>query len=274
MEKPAIEILPAKTVSLNFGEIWRNRELLFFFTWRDIKVKYKQTYLGILWAIVQPLFMTVIFYLVFANALQLQLSTIPYPLFAYSGLLLWGLFHSGISQSSESMISNANIIRKIYFPRLIIPLSSLFVALIDFLFAFIILIILLVIYKQPVSWTAVYCFPLGILMAFFSAFGMGILMSALNVKYRDFRYLLPFLLQVLFFASQVLYSIDRINNRWLSYLLYCHPFNGALEIFRLPLQPGAVNITGIAISVISLLFFLLTGLIYFRKTEAFFADLI
>src|SRR3954469_6020480 len=164
MEKPEIEILPVKIISFNLAEVWNSKELLYFFSWRDIKVKYKQTFLGILWAVLQPLFMMLLFYFVFYRSVKVNVGLVSYPVFAFSGLLLWGLFFSGVSQSSESMISNANIIRKIYFPRLIIPLSSLIVALIDFLFGFIILLILFLIFRQPVGWSAVYCFPAAIIM--------------------------------------------------------------------------------------------------------------
>jgi lipopolysaccharide transport system permease protein len=274
MDQYKIEIRPEKTLSLGIREIWQKRELLYFFIWRDIKVKYKQTYLGVLWAVLQPLLMMCIFYLVFSRAFNIQTGKLPYVLYAFSGLLLWGFFSSGINNSSESMTGNSNIIRKIYFPRLIIPLSSLLVAFIDFSFGFVVLLVLLIGYHQPVSWMVVICFPLGIGMTFLSAFGMGCFLAALNVKYRDFRYLLPFTMQFLFFSSQVVYSIQHIRITWLKYLLYCLPFNGALEIFNYPMQPGVFNTTGVFISLASMFLFLFAGLRYFKKTELYFADLL
>lgn len=267
MEEPEIKIVPAKTFSFGLKEIWESRELLYFFAWRDIKVKYKQTYIGIGWAILQPLLMMLIAYFIFARVLKVNTDNIPYPIYAFSGLVLWGLFSSGISHSSESMINNANIIRKTYFPRLIIPLASLIVACVDFAFAFIVLIILLVAYQYPVDWKAVYWFPLGILMTFLSSLGIGIFLAAMNVKFRDFRYLLPFALQLLFFASQIIYSINTINNVWLKYLLYCIPLNGAIEVFKYPMQHGAMNVRGVMISIISIAFLLTTGIFFLRRQK-------
>jgi lipopolysaccharide transport system permease protein len=274
MDQTEIKIAPVKGIAYQWKEVWENRELLYFFAWRDIKVKYKQTSLGILWAVLQPLLMMVFFYFVFARGLKIQTGSLPYPVYAFSGLMLWSFFSSGIGNSSESMVGNANIIRKVYFPRLIIPLSSLLVAFIDFVFCLIIFAILLLAYRQPVNWTAVICFPLGILMTLLSSFGIGTWLSALNVKYRDFRYLLPFAMQLLFFSSQIVYSIHGFENTWLKYLLFCHPFNGALEVFNYPLQPGVFDPAGVGISVAVMLLLLVTGLLYFKKTEAFFADLL
>ncbi|HKO80838.1 MAG TPA: ABC transporter permease, partial [Chitinophagaceae bacterium] len=200
-ETNEIKIKPAAPLSLGLSEIWRSRELLYFFVWRDVKVKYKQTYLGILWAILQPLLLMLIFYFIFSRTLDIKVG-MHYPTYAFSGLILWGLFSSGITNSSESLLSNAPIIRKIYFPRILIPLASLLTALVDFLFAFVILFILLIVFQQPIGWTALFFFPLAIVISFLSSFGIGSLLGALNVKYRDFRYLLPFSMQLLFFGSQ------------------------------------------------------------------------
>ena len=273
MKETEIKISPPGAMSFNISEIWENRELLYFFAWRDIKVKYKQTYLGILWAILQPLLLMGIFYFVFFKTLNVSVG-ISYPIYAFAGLILWGLFSSGITHSSESLLSNSQIIRKIYFPRILIPLASLLTALIDFLIAFLLLIILLIIFRQPVSWHAIYCFPLAIIFTFLASFGIGSLLSALNVKYRDFRYLLPFAMQLLFFSSQVVYSIHSLHQSWLKWLLYCNPLNGALELFYYPLQKDRLDGIGIMISTGVTLAFLVTGILYFKKTEVYFADLI
>ena len=268
-----IKIKPAAPLSLGLPEIWQNRELLYFFVWRDVKVKYKQTYLGILWAILQPVLLMLIFYFIFSHTLNIAVG-MHYPVYAFSGLILWGLFSSGITNSSESLLSNAPIIRKIYFPRILIPLASLLTALVDFLFAFLVLFVLLIIFHQSISWTALIFFPLGIFIAFLSSFGIGSFIGALNVKYRDFRYLLPFSMQLLFFGSQVVYAIETIQTGWVKTLLYINPLNGALELFRQPFHDGAIYWTGVLISMISLLFFLVVGVFYFKKTESYFADLV
>lgn len=272
-ETNEIKIKPAAPLSLGISEIWRSRELLYFFVWRDVKVKYKQTYLGILWAILQPILLMLIFYFIFSRTLDIKVG-MHYPTYAFSGLILWGLFSSGITNSSESLLSNAPIIRKIYFPRILIPLASLLTAVVDFLFAFVILFILLIVFQQPISWTALFFFPLAIVISFLSSFGIGSLLGALNVKYRDFRYLLPFSMQLLFFGSQVVYTIDTVQTEWVKILLYINPLNGALELFRQPFHNGPIYWTGVLISIASLLFLLVTGVFYFKKTESYFADLV
>jgi lipopolysaccharide transport system permease protein len=274
MSSSEMHIKPFTKFSFGIAELWKKRELLYFFAWRDIKVKYKDTYLGIAWAILQPLLLTAMFYFIFSRGLHITTGKLPYWLYSLSGLLLWGLFSSGITNSGESMIGNANIIRKIYFPRLIIPLSSVLVAFIDFCFGFLLLLLLLAFNRQHVSWTAIFCFPLGILLAAVSSLGIGALVAALNVKYRDFRYLLPFSIQMLLFSSQIAYSINTIGSTWAKYLLYINPLNGALEIFYYPMQPGTFNSMGVLISLISALLVLTAGLGYFKKTELYFADLL
>ncbi|MEI9910181.1 MAG: ABC transporter permease [Bacteroidota bacterium] len=273
MKEQEIKISPAGSTSFSLAEIWGNRELLYFFAWRDIKVKYKQTYLGILWAIVQPLLLMAMFYFIFSRTLNVSVG-MSYPVYTFTGLILWGLFSSGITHSSESLLSSSQIIRKIYFPRILIPLASLLTALVDFFVAFLLLIVLLIIFRQPVNWHAVYSFPLAIALTFIASFGIGSLLATLNVKYRDFRYLLPFAIQLLFFSSQIVYSIHSLGQGWLKLLLYCNPLNGALELFYYPFHSRPLNITGIFISTAVAFFFLITGLFYFKKTETYFADII
>jgi len=268
-----IRIKPPGRSSLGLGELWRHKELLYFFVWRDVKVKYKQTYLGILWAILQPALLMLIFYFIFSRTLRID-TGMSYIIFSFSGLSLWGLFSGGIAGSSESLLSNASMIRKIYFPRLLIPLSSLLAACIDFLFTLILLFILCICLGQPVSWTAVLFFPAAIVLVFFSSLGIGMLLAAANVKYRDFRYLLPFLIQLFFFSSQVVYPAGLIENPVIKKLLYLHPLNGALELFRQPFTAAGTYYTGVLISLFSALLLLTIGLRYFRKTEYYFADLV
>jgi len=247
--------------------------LLYFFVWRDVKVKYKQTYLGILWAILQPALLMTIFYFVFSRTLSISVG-MNYPMYAFSGLALWGLFSSGIINCSESLINNSSMIRKIYFPKLLIPLSSLITALIDFIFAFFLLFILALIFRQSIHWSAIYLFPLAIIITFLSSFGIGTLLSALNVKYRDFRYMLPFIIQLTFFCSQIPYSIQSISFSFIKPLFYINPLNGALEIFRMPFTTGPVYGIGIIISIATMFILFSIGLLYFKKTEVYISDLI
>jgi lipopolysaccharide transport system permease protein len=273
MEKTTTVINPPSSVSLGLNELWHYRELFYFFTWRDIKVKYKQTYLGILWALLQPLGLMLLFTFLFSRTFRIDTGTIPYPVFVLSGLILWNLFNSSVSGAGESMVQNANIIKKIYFPRLIIPCSSMLVSLFDFLIAFVIFFIICIFYRQPVHWTAVLYFPAGICFVLLSAFGLGSFVAALNVKYRDFRYILPFFLQVLFFASQVIYPLQSIHQSWLKYIMAINPVNGAIELFRGALTDISIDLTVVAIGLASALLLTFIGLYYFRKTESYFADI-
>jgi lipopolysaccharide transport system permease protein len=273
MEKFSTSIRPPSGFSFGLKELWQYRELFYFFTWRDIKVKYKQTSLGILWALLQPLGMMLIFTLLFSRTFKIPTGTIPYPVFVLSGLICWNLFSSSVSHAAESMIQNANIIKKIYFPRLIIPCSSILVSFFDFLMAFIIFLLLCIYYRQPIHWLAIIYFPAGILLTILTATGFGTLLAALNVKFRDFRYALPFLLQVLFFASQVIYPLQSVQQSAIKYLLAINPMNATLELFRAPFT-ATPNLSVISIGATTTVILLATGLLYYRKTEAYFADLI
>lgn len=273
MRDKEIKIAPPSKVGFSFSELWENRELLYFFSWRDIKIKYKQTYLGVAWIILQPSLLTLIFYFVFFKTLKINTGII-YPIYTFGGLVLWTLFSSGITLSSESLLNSSNIIRKIYFPRLLIPIASIIVSLIDFVVAFALFILLIFCFQQPIYWQAFFLLPLAALMTTIASFGIGILLAALNVKYRDFRYILPFGIQLLFFSSQVVYSIKLLPQTWIKWLLYCNPLNGALELFYACMHKENINLYGVAISVVVSAIFLTTGLLYFKKTEVYFADII
>ncbi len=273
MEQPVTNIQPPSGLSLGLKELWQYRELFYFFTWRDIKVKYKQTYLGILWALLQPLGMMLIFTFLFSRTWKIDTGPVRYPIFVLSGLICWNLFSSAVSHAGDSMIQNAHIIKKIYFPRLIIPCSAMLVALFDFLIAFIIFIILCPVLNQSLSWTTLFYFPAGIALSLLAAGGLGFLLAALNVKFRDFRYALPFLLQVLFFASQVIYPLQSIREPLFKYLLAINPMNAAIELFRVPLSNTNPDLMIITIGTASSLLMFSIGLLYFRKTESYFADL-
>jgi len=276
MEKSdySFEIKPRQTFSINLKELLDYKELFYYFTWRDIKVKYRQTFLGVLWAMLQPLMMMTIFTLFIGRSFGIPSDQMSYPVFAYSGLILWFVFASGLSNAGNSMITNAQMIKKIYFPRLIIPLSSILVSVFDFAVAFLPFIPMLLYFDQPVSVVAaLWCWPAGILLTMMGSFGPGCLLAALNIKYRDFRYVIPFLIQVLLFVTPVIYPMTIVPGRWLQYILALNPMYGAITVFRLPMTPVSPDATLLLISVVSSMVWLIIGLGYFRKTESYFADL-
>ena len=247
----------------------------FFFSWRDIKVKYKQTFFGFAWAVFQPLLLMVIFTLSFGGNPEEKL---PYTVFSYSGLILWNIFSTGITNAGNSMVTNANIIKKIYFPRLIIPISAVLVSLFDFVMAFLVFVGLLIYHKIHIH---LLMFPLMLIVSLcitsMATFGIGTLLAALNIKYRDFRYVIPFMVQALLFATPIILPVEQMvikhPNLHLDYLLALNPMYSAIELFRsgFSSQPLQSNLLGISLG--STLFFFIVGLFYFRKTEAYFADL-
>jgi lipopolysaccharide transport system permease protein len=269
------EITPKGNLSINFGELWAYRELFFIFSWRDIKVKYKQTSLGILWALLQPLAMVTIFTLTIGRLLPVtNQNALPYPVFVYSGLIFWYLFSNGITNASNSMLNNEAIIKKIYFPRLIIPFSSILIALFDFFITLVLYIAILVYYHAEIDLLKFILYiPLALLISLLSIFGIGTFLAALNIKFRDFRYTIPFLMQFLMFASPIFYPTHIVENKLIADILKLNPMNSILELSRsifLNQEPDwHTIILGILVSTAS--FFL--GLIYFRKTEAYFADI-
>jgi lipopolysaccharide transport system permease protein len=216
--------------------------------------------------------MMAIFTYFFANALHVPTQKLPYPIFVFSGLLIWNTFASGLTNSANSMVSNALIIKKIYFPRLVIPVSSIFVSLFDFCMSFILFLILLLYFKQPVSWNALWSWPLAVLITALATIGPGSLLAALTVKYRDFRYVIPFLVQLLFFISPVIYPLSMLKYPLLKYIVVVSPLYAAIELFRFPLVYFNPDVGMIALSLSSCFVFLILGLLYFRKTEDFFAD--
>lgn len=279
-EQHSIEytIKPKTGLDLNFSEIIRYRELFYFFTWRDIKVKYKQTVLGFLWAIIQPFLMMVIFSLFFGRALNVPSDGVPYPIFVFSGLLLWNIFSSGLSNAGNSMVTNANIIKKIYFPKLIIPISAILVSIFDFLIAFILFLALLLYYyltqNIEISFLKLIIYvPVSLVITVFATFGPGCLLAALNVKYRDFRYVIPFLIQMLLFLTPVIYPVSIIDHPVSEILLALNPLSGAIELFRYSLTNAPVNLQLLVISSISSVCLFVGGILYFKNTESFFADI-
>lgn len=260
---------------ISWRELWRYRELFYFFTWRDIKIKYKQTLLGFLWAVLQPLIMMLIFTFFFGRALKIPSQNLEYPVFVFSGLLLWNMFSSGLTNASNSMVNNASIIKKIFFPRLVVPVSAVLVSLFDFLVAFILFVVLLIFYNQPVSVSlALWAWPSAVLITMAATLGPGSWLAALNVKYRDFRYVIPFLIQILFFLTPVIYPVSFLKYHLLQYIVVLSPMYAAIELFRLPLTLGEnVHAWYILVSCFSSLIVLIFGIYYFKRTEDFFADI-
>jgi lipopolysaccharide transport system permease protein len=265
------DIRPKGKLKIGFKELWEYRELFMFFTWRDIKVKYKQTSLGVLWVILQPLIMTILFS-VFFKSLNSNTSTIPYPVFVLSGLVIWTMFSSAIMNAGNSMVSNANIIKKIYFPRLIIPVSSILTSLFDMLFGIIILLGAIFYYHISLKYSFIWMWPLAIIVSGFSALGLGTFLAALNVKYRDFRYIIPFLIQAMLFLSPVIYS-EQTENALLNFLLQLNPVSAGIELFRASFFNYEPQWNTISISLCSNFILLFLGIFYFRKTESYFADI-
>jgi lipopolysaccharide transport system permease protein len=262
----------AKRRLFDWKELFYYKELFYFFTWRDIKVKYKQTVLGFLWAILQPLLMMIITSYTIGSLIKIPNQTLEYPVFVFSGLLIWTIFSSGLTSSANSMVSNSTIIKKIYFPRLIIPVTSIMVSLFDFMMAFVLFVPLLIYYHQSVSWMAIWCWPLSIVITVIATLGPGSLLAAMNVKYRDFRYVIPFLIQILFFLTPVIYPVSMIKHPFIQYLIGLSPLYAAVELFRMPLTGEVIDTSLMMTSAGSGIVLLFVGLIYFKRTENFFAD--
>ena len=260
-------------LKLNLGELWNYRELLYFLVWRDVKVRYKQTALGAAWAILQPFMTMVVFSVFFGRLAKIPSDGIPYPVFAFTALLPWQLFAYALAESSNSLVSSQNLITKVYFPRLVIPIAGVLAGLVDFTIAFVVLLGLMW-YFGIVPTAAVALLPLFVLLAIVTALAVGLWLSALNVKYRDVRYTIPFLTQFWMFATPVAYPSSLVPERWRA-LLGLNPMAGVVEGFRWALLgkahwPGPLLIVSIAAVVV----LLIGGLMYFRKTEATFADIV
>ncbi len=258
---------------IDLKELWQYRELAYFFVWRDLKVRYKQTVIGVLWAILQPFMAMVVFSVFFGRFVGIPSDGIPYPVFVYAGLLFWNYFSFGLSHSANSMVENGSIIKKIYFPRLIIPIASSLTGIIDFFFATIVLMGLMVYYHYLPYLTIVFYIPLLLGITFLSAMGIGCFLASINVKYRDVRYALPFFIQMLMFVTPVIYPVSIVGEKY-RWLLALNPMSSVIETARAVLFGGLVEWSLILISLGMAFIFFLLGIIYFRKTERFFADII
>lgn len=271
---PEILIEPSRGwQALGLKELWEFRELFYFLAWRDIKVRYKQTALGASWAILQPLLSMLIFTLIFGILAKIPSDGLPYPLFAYSALLPWQLFVYALTQSSNSLIENARLISKVYFPRLVVPLASVVAGVVDFFFAFSILILLMFYYGVVPTW-GVLALPFFLILALGAAMSVGLWMSALNVKYRDVRYTVPFLAQAWMFATPIVYPSSMIPEAW-RWLYGLNPMAGVVEGFRWALLGTEIlHLPLILVSATVVVIGLVGGLYYFKRMEKMFADLV
>jgi len=260
-------------LSLNLRELWEYRDLLFFLAWRDISVRYKQTVLGAAWAIIQPFFSMVVFSLFFGRLAKIPSEGVPYPIFSYAALLPWHYFATAMASSSDSLIGSQNLLTKVYFPRLVIPLASVIPAMVDFAIAFVVLLGMMLFYRIVPTWNIVWL-PAFLLLALVTALGVGLWLSAMNVKYRDIRYAVPFLVQFWMFASPVTYPSSLVPETWRA-LYGLNPMAGVIEGFRWALlgtqtAPGPMT----AVSALAALLLLLSGAFYFRRMEKTFADVV
>lgn len=271
---PVSEIAPSRGwVALKLRELWAYRELLYFLVWRDIKVRYKQTVLGAAWAIIQPFFTMVVFSLFFGSLAKIPSDGIPYPIFAYTALVPWTFFANGLTQASNSLVGNSGLIKKVYFPRLAIPIAGVLSNLVDFALAFLVLLLMMV-YFNIWPTAAILWLPLLLLLAFVTALGVGLWFSALNVEFRDVRYVVPFLTQFWMFATPVAYPSSLLHEPWRT-LYGLNPMAGVVEGFRWALL-GNINAPGplIWVSAVASLVILVSGAFYFRRMERTFADVV
>jgi len=273
-ETPPVLVIRASRgfLRLNLKDVWAYRELLYFLVWRDIKVRYKQTALGAAWAIIQPVMTMVVFSVFFGRLAKVPSDGIPYPVFAFAALLPWQLFAFSLTESSNSLVGSQNLITKVYFPRLVIPLASVLAGVVDFGIAFLVLLGLLIFYGiKPTA--AVVWLPLFVLLALATALSVGLWFSALNVKYRDVRYTIPFLTQLWMFATPVAYSSTLIPQPWRAWF-GLNPMAGVVEGFRWALLGKSGGPGGLLwVSVAAVLLLLTGGLFYFRRMESTFADI-
>ncbi|MCF7834039.1 MAG: ABC transporter permease [Candidatus Pacebacteria bacterium] len=274
MSTPTTIIRPKKLFSLSdLKELWEYRELLYFFTWRDLKVRYKQTFIGALWAIFQPFITMVVFTVFFGGLLKIPSDGVPYPIFVYTGLLFWQFFSGALADTSNVLITNQSIITKVYFPRLILPLSSVATKFVDFFIASIILIGMMFYYGYVPNLIGLLVIPVLLLITFMASVGLGLFFASINVKYRDVRYILPFFIQILMFVTPVIYPAG-IAGKY-SWILALNPMMGVIQSARAALLGTTVlNWLLVVISLVATAVLLLFGIYIFKKTEKYFADLI
>jgi lipopolysaccharide transport system permease protein len=271
---PELIIEAGRTESQYWKDLWRYRELFYFLAWRDILVRYKQTVIGIAWALIRPFLTMIVFTIVFGKLAQLPSGGVPYPILVFAAMLPWQFFASALAECSNSLIVNSNLISKVYFPRLIVPSSAVIVSFVDFLISGMILLALMIWFNFVPDWR-ILTLPLFILLAFAAAMGAGLWLAALNVKYRDFRYIVPFIVQFGLYISPVGFSSSIVPPQWR--LLYSiNPMVGVIDGFRWAILGGEAQLywPGFLVSTALVAFLLLSGIWYFRQTERTFADVI
>jgi lipopolysaccharide transport system permease protein len=269
---PKLTIRPGSVNHDYWGDLWRYRELFYFLAWRDVLVRYKQTAIGVAWAVVRPLLTMIVFSFVFGRIARLPSDGVPYPLFVFAAMLPWQFFANAVTESGNSLVENGNLISKVYFPRLIVPAGSVIVSLADFLISCGILVLLFAWYQFVPDWR-ILTLPLFVGLAFFAALGPGLLITALNVQYRDFRYVIPFIVQIGLYISPVGFGSAVIPEPWR--LLYSvNPMVGVIDGFRWAICGTPLYWPGVAISLAVTTLLLAWGVTHFRRTERRFADLI
>jgi homopolymeric O-antigen transport system permease protein len=273
-EEPLVRIRPGKSwIALDLHDLWAYRELLYFLTWRDLKVRYKQTVLGVAWAIIQPLFTMLIFTLFFGKLAGVPSDGVPYPVFVYAGLLLWTFFSNAVANSGNSLVGSANLLSKVYFPRMIIPGAAVAAGLVDLAIAFVVMIGLMIYYGVVVTWSIV-MLPVLVALVTLLALSVGMWLSALNVKYRDIRYALPFLIQLWMFLSPVIYPPSFVPEKW-RWLLTLNPLTGIIEGFRVSLfGHRGFDWMALAMATVITLALLVYSAYTFWRMEETFADIV
>ena len=270
---PVVKIRPAQSwVPLDLKQTWAYRELLYFLIWRDVKVRYKQTVLGAAWAIIQPLFTMIIFTLFFGRLAGVPSDNVPYPVFVYAGLLIWTFFSNALANCGNSLVGSQNLLTKVYFPRIIIPAATVGAGLVDLAIAFVVLIGLMIYYGVALTW-GILLVPVIILFTTLLALGVGMWVSALNVKYRDVRFALPFLIQLWMFLSPIIYPSTFVPEKW-RWLLTLNPLTGLIDGFRAALFAKPWNWSGLAISMAITLAILVYAAYVFKRMERSFADIV
>lgn len=272
---PEVTYAPSKgSISLDLGELWEYRELLYFLTLRDVSVRYKQAALGVAWAVLQPLFTMVVFSVIFGQFAKLPSEGIPYPIFSFAALLPWNFFSTALSHAGTSLVGNSNLLTKVYFPRLIIPISAVAAGLVDFFISFIILLGLMMFYGIAPTWQILWL-PLLLLLTMITALAAGLWLSALNVEYRDVQYAIPFLIQVWMYASPVAYSTGLVPKTGIWRIIYgLNPMAGVIQGFRWALLGGSPPDILFTVSILMTFVFLFTGLVNFKRMEKIFADVV
>jgi len=258
-------------IGINVAELWRYRELLYFLVWRDFKVRYKQTVLGIAWAVLQPVFNMFVFTIIFGHLAHIGSEGMPYAVFVYAGLLPWTFFSAGVNLAGLSLVNQQNLLTKVYFPRLFVPTASIGAGLVDLAISFGIYALILLGYRTVPSWQIIYL-PILILLTVMATLGFSFLLAALTVNYRDFRFVIPFMLQAMMYISPVVYPVSMVPARW-QWLLAINPMAGIIDAYRCAILGKPWNFTTLSISTVTTILLFIWGMFYFKKTERRFADI-